>query len=355
MRRPSLINQSARLKRRWILVAPLLRKGIPDIQQLDRLHLFELLKSRAFGRSYSCHRLDSTISHSSSPNPDCALECLPNEILDIILEDKTLNRRDLVALGLCSSRLWKHLLRICSQTLEVGILGDTPLFCTTTSLPGPPLRILELYPQTKTTKRTVGSMLSQLTCPLAPSKGWCLRTFSKGSDMLEEEEIASWIKLFHSIQNHGLNGRVLQELEASLRVAAREQKLCKGDKWFLRNIRTKEYVRAEVSSAAENDGNEIARDDGRGEGQNDEDVSAALSVTVVTAPWLHLERGLCDMVICRSNAWDSQMKEGIWTGHEFDIMEEETWLELDTAEWQDATEAFIKISARHKPKEAAEN
>lgn len=176
--------------------------------------------------------------------------------------------------------------------------------------------------------------------------------------ILDDGAVSSWENVLDSIENHGLGFLTLQRLESNLRHVAQEQGIGEaGQKWFLRNLGSREYVRLEASlepDESARDSSETGVTDTLGVAVVDDaklasqwTSSRALVATVVSAPWLSLDTGLFFMTLFPTpdRQHGRAPREAEWSGHEFDIVSEKQWQCLEHGEWADAT-SKMKTASR---------
>lgn len=235
----------------------------------------------------------------------------------------------------------------------MGVLSGTPLFSIGNYLRDFPTRAHELFPEIKGLEKRLAKAKSRRL----PAREWLARVLFRSDWLLDKGPVRSWKSTLDSIKDHGLDAFILQQLESSLRQVAQEHDIGKaGQKWFLRNLRTKEYVRLEASPKPDESARRNSQLGIRGRFKaavSDEDEavnqgasSQALVATVVSAPWLTLDTGLLSMTLYpkRRGELDEEHGEGEWAGHEFDIVSEEQWQSLEHGEWTDGTEKMTSIN-----------
>ncbi|KAJ4150834.1 hypothetical protein LMH87_011565 [Akanthomyces muscarius] len=335
---PPGVDQTERSPQRFYILAPKLQKCIRNLQYLDRFYLFDLLQSRSLLRSSSGDSVAISRAHAQNAVTHSPLERLPSELLGLIFSDEGLECRDMLALGLSSAFLWQHFLRNCAKRSDVGVLSGTPLFSIGNYLRRFPTRVPELFPEVNDLK----SRLAEAGSRRLPAREWLVGVVSWGGRILEDGVVHSWKNTLDSIKNHGLGVATLQRLESDLRHVAQEQGIGEpGQKWFLRNLRAKEYVRLEASLEPDESARDIS--EFAGQGAN----SRALVATVVSAPWLSLDTGLFFMTLFPKpdREHDQIPGEAEWAGHEFDIVSEKQWQSLDHGEWADATDK-MRVASR---------
>ncbi|KAJ6789575.1 hypothetical protein PWT90_08494 [Aphanocladium album] len=329
---------------------------VNEIEHLDRLHLFELLQSRSFQYSSSMDSAANFAQQSTAARKSL-VERLPSELLSLIFKCEMFSQRDMLAFGLSSTYLWQHFLHASVGRSDVGALSRTPFFCIGNYLEKFPKRLRELYPRLKDNESWPPRGVSARFAGLRPARQWLYNTLDSSDVLLDEGALHTWVNILSSITNHGIDSCVMQKIERSLRHAAKERDVgAVGQKWFLRNLKTSEYVRLEASVEPDETGNDRydwspedesgAAKIARGDEVARQADGRELVATVESAPWLSLDTGLFFLTMYPMSRTEDEedSRESPWVGHEFDILSEEQWQDFEHGEWTDATDKMIDAS-----------
>lgn len=350
---PPGVDQTERSPQTWHILTPKTRKYIRGVECLDRLYLFELLHCPS-PLPLSGRDAASPIVPSKSNTTPSSLERLPSELLSLIFTNEELEHRDMAALGLSSTHLWLHFLSACQGKSNMGALSRTPFFCIGNYLTHFPKRACELFPELKDEKRPRQRPGLPIRYWTAAARRWLQGMTYDSESLLEEGVLNNWVSVLGSVKDHGIGPATMQQLERSLCLATQEHGPGEvGEKWFLRNLHTKEYVRLEATleqNPESKDGKERGFDDDALQAdvaaQDQEAAPRPTVATVESAPWLSLDVGLVFMTMYFRKLYDdgTDFFKGQWNGHEFDILSAEQWKSFEHGEWADATERFKEVS-----------
>ncbi|PPJ55357.1 hypothetical protein CBER1_10078 [Cercospora berteroae] len=282
-----------------------------------------------------CDRVEDVLSQlvsSSTPEtkPLAPIERLPAELLNIILDDPDLDKKDKVALGYCSTTTWMfvktHILADCKRNL-ISWAGQS-LICTGTWLSDLPASIIELSPDyveeqkdwdARRYRRGTGARYGP-----CPARMWNYRTSAESVDvegMDVEEEWMSALETWASLCGEEVGPKVL---EANLRQALRYDSGLRNEgstSFVLRNLTAREKVLLEVSYP-------------------DEKRKAA-KVVVKGRPDVSLDAGLLTKICWgKSIIRERGHAKGSWAGHRFEIVDVD--MPEDEKNFVDVTKDFVK-------------
>ncbi|KAJ3479647.1 hypothetical protein NLG97_g8270 [Lecanicillium saksenae] len=355
------VDQTERSPQRWHIVAPKVEMCIEDIKSHARLYLFELLQSKSFHRSIDIGSAANLVPPSTTA-PKSTLECLPSEILNLIFSCPELSRCDMMAFGLSSTHLWSHFLRSSVGKSDTGMLSGTPLFCIGNYLRSYPKILSELYTDLDDDWMMPLQGVPGRFIPVRAARAWLRETLFESTVLLDDGVFHSWINILHSIKDHGIGYSAMHNIESCLRGMAGEQGVGEaGQKWFLRNLKTHEYVRLEASVEPDETGQDRydsspedepgAAKITRGEAMTHLVDSRPLVATVESAPWLSLDTGLFFMTMYPNMRTEDgeDGRESPWVGHEFDILSGTQWQSFERDNWTDATAMMIDASVELRP------
>ncbi|KAJ7199677.1 hypothetical protein GGX14DRAFT_334835, partial [Mycena pura] len=253
------------------------------------------------------------------------LEALATELVDMITTRLSVD--DQMALALCSTTLWCHVLyQVHAAYFQAqASWAGTPMICTSTYLIDLPDAILKVVPevseQTKAWDLRIAN--ARPMYGMAPARSWnwgAYSSFAKLEDIpgLEAQYGAAFDK--HAAAS-GIPRHIQGLLKPALNKVSVERK-----HWKLRNLNAREIVRFQVTAT---------------------DASGGVRTSVNGCSWLTL-----DFVLIARICWtrppyrypgDSevspaveQMNRGVWAGHCFDVVEDLDGM-ADGEGWKDVT------------------
>lgn len=253
-----------------------------------------------------------------------AFECIPVELLKLIIEDTELEKGDIVALGLCSSTLWKHVVDHvgASQHKESAPWAGAELAILGNYLTELPKTLNEHNLALRSVKITIKGQM-----PLARKFYWSAK------DQYEDEQNApldTWVSAMR-LQYH--KAQIPPRCWAHMEGEISYDKLYpsigpRGECWVLRNTTTQEYVRLQAGPG--------------GASADDSDDSEA--------NW----RRIVDVLLMRicwtsdgyysyypdAAAGETNINPGSWAGHCFDIVMLGAPLSRRDG-WQDITKDIV--------------
>ncbi|KAK4627312.1 hypothetical protein CLAFUW4_05149 [Fulvia fulva] len=355
---PPGVDQTERSLQQWALLTPRLEQIInlpyPRGYSERKIHSPASYVSNSW--SFSAFQMLSGVAVDRYI-PECLatariatqlslVESLPAELLMSILEHD-LAREDIMAVGLCSSTLWTHVLNHIARDLRdtVSNWAGTPLICAGTYLKDLPPALQEFVPGyaeqqrvylDRTLNRRKGMPMLRNKMPPARRYNWDARSsFEHVPD--RQHAVHSWMMIFCHVCNE--EEPMKTALTSSLRRALRWRQHDQGGAWLLRNLTSKEFVALDV------------KDDG----------VHHIEATVKAEAWLSLDRALLQR-ICWSrfspDLFEDQCEDerevqerchrGVWAGHCFDVVRE---AKVSTEEWIDVREVLIEeAKAAQAPK-----
>jgi hypothetical protein len=159
---PPGVDQTTRTSERWTLLAPALEEKYDITPDLEDEHAYRPDISKFLRKDFSWVAFEklaqhirngekalsllSGLSHSNTNHHSSPLECLPVELIRIIISNPILEPVDVVSLGLTSQLLWAHVLQHIAARCSKGPWADTPLVCTGTWTMSVPPAIHDLRP-----------------------------------------------------------------------------------------------------------------------------------------------------------------------------------------------------------------
>lgn len=333
---PPDIDQTGWLPRhlqQWNILAPRIRRSYPiSVLVADRGRsriLFnsenpwdawsKLVSPTNLGLKYPCFQAQQQTGKLS------ALECLPPELITLILDELLLEKRDIVSLGLASTTLWMHILRHVWRDVsremaplagvEIACIGshvvDLPNGFVKENLVAPTVSICDCD-RTSEAAKINWAAVSTYT-PIEPSAGDAWRAALEA----------------HHASDANIPVVTFRRLRSELASTCSTSRCCpRGTPWVLRNLTTKEYVRCRPPRAA-----------------------PAKSRAYVDHPDVRLS--IDDVLLkCISwtraapSKWDKEslyLHHGMWAGHCFDIvpLRQQSKLNVND-EWKDRTYEVVR-------------
>ncbi|KAJ7199704.1 hypothetical protein GGX14DRAFT_467865 [Mycena pura] len=342
---PPGTDQTERGPPLWTLLAPKLQQQQPlpgsDVQ--DRLFYQQPspqeflrlgLQFNAFAKlarvamSLADARIPALPSALDKPTPaPSPLEALAAELVDMITTRLSVD--DQMALALCSTTLWCHVLyQVHAAYFQVQApWAGTPVICTSTYLIDLPDAILKVVPevseQTKARDERIPTTRPRRRPRMAIARSWnwgAYSSFAKLEDIpsLEAQYGAAFDK-------HAAASGIPRHIQGLLRPVLNKISV-ERKHWKLRNLDAREIVRFQVTAT---------------------DASGGVR-TSVNGPcsWLTL-----DFVLIARICWTrppyrypgsevspavEQMNRGVWAGHCFDVVEDLDGM-ADGEGWNDVT------------------
>ena len=271
------------------------------------------------------------------------LERMPTELLTLIIESDTLEKEDVIALGLSSPSLWQHAVqqvrKACYQIAAPW--ANTPIACTGTYLtslppvferdnpdPGRSPRIIS-----QITQNGIRSQFSYIDRMCWARKfNWAAVSEHRKAESPSHESSA-WTRALHKhLATVKVSAPAVRQMEEDI---SYEQLFASTDSnWLLRNLTAHEFVRCKAPM-----GGKMAH------------------VDHPDSEWIRIDDVLM-MRICwsRITRWASaeeQLPEawkfGPWAGHSFEIVpqQEQTGLTAgEGREWRDVTLEVVKQARR---------
>ncbi|KAH7018167.1 uncharacterized protein B0I36DRAFT_335431 [Microdochium trichocladiopsis] len=265
----------------------------------------------------------SSVTTSSSviqplAETQCHFDTCPPEILSLITAFLSTEPESLIALALCSRRLWHHvvagdLFRLGGSS-RAGIWAGQPLICTSTWLTGLPDSVLAHCPQLvadmeewNARSDPQGQVLVGirngrgryralgLIRGMNPVRRWNWNAYGQWKDVGEcNNPQRIFVEAYEKhIRSELSDGRIGRRLACSLRGALARAldplEMSSAESWILRNLDTREYVRFVVSGSDDTgthkdaekaklpltpDSSDIAGDDGAHNDDDNDDSEA---------------------------------------------------------------------------------
>jgi hypothetical protein len=334
---PPHVDQTCRSAQRWHILSPRLKqrqnlylKGkyhdiTPRELLFDQDESWDAWSALAKPVDFGLHSCTSSLPEPSYRAKTIAssqsnLECMPAELLKMVFDDETLEKRDIVALGLCSRSLWQHMLKHVESAYRktAAPWAGTEIACTGTYLTDLP----ESFEKDNLAMDSVTDRGGPTRMVPARRFNWSAWTeFAQPEDNQQDAWCSalcvhrsaaaipdsSWPKLEEDILCGNLFPKVFPNLSPE------------SPGWVLRNQTTKEYVC--ICASSERKGQYV----------------------VPNAQWLRLD----DVLIMRT-CWtlttrfppdlerSIDLNRGRWAGHCFDVVLVEASL-AEADGWKDIT------------------
>lgn len=257
-----------------------------------------------------------------------SLECMPAELLARVFGDETLEKWDIVALGLCSQSLWQHMLRHVESVYRKSAApwAGVEIACTGTCLTELP----ESFERDNLAMDSVISKDGPAQMFLARRFNWSAWNEFKQPETNQQDAWRSalhvhrtgaaipnsrWPKLEEDISCSNLFPQILPNLYPNLSP--------ESPSWILRNLTTKEYVRL------------------------CENPYRKREYIVPGLPWLRLDDVLMMRICWTLNPGppmylqiDSGLYRGKWAGHCFEVVMVED-ASTEAGVWTDVTRELV--------------
>lgn len=347
---PPGVDQTTRSRQQWHILAPLLRQQYDITDDCARgsyatnlkfflngnytWNAFDKLAVRTLPDAGDVESWMSKLSQTSTHSRPSPIESLPNELFAMIFDDEVLDRSDRIALGLCSTILWRHCLCHVQAAFSKPTWSKTPIICTGTYLDDLPDKIHEIEPSLKRPADSWQAQFHGYGFPgrtgMAPARQWNWKMISESQDTSVDDPDA-WISDFDAVAYNKKNDIPLANkkiLRQSLGHALSVSKPKPASHWLLRNHDTQEYVclRGTRNPAME------------------------LHLHVKGVSWLSLDKALI-LRICWSMIQScylplqEKILRGQWAGHRFDVVCADTSnRELCAEEWKDVTAEIVTMA-----------
>ena len=354
-----------RLRATWCLLAPLLEQKYQNhienmTEYLDSVDTFGIFERLAHLGVPECRRppLGATEGLGGARTTNLsALESLPNELLDAIMDDDTtLSLQDIVNLGVCSKRLWIRLLHHVREDMRKSNASwsNTPLICPFLYLRDFPPAMNKLFPDVKAQQDAFDGhpWSSPSRHEQEPTYLWVKRAFETFESVEQiDDRRRHWLRAISSpLITRTTPLWTFQMLKSGLEDALRLNAPLPGEKWVLRNLTANEYVRLEVA-----DGTDVATDTEAADSTD----RAIVAYVETAAPWLNLDVALLLRIFWYREGARTQpgtttaryavrmsniFKRGAWAGHCFDVVR---CSELLPDTWKDSTDSVVSQARDH--------
>ncbi|KAM0429627.1 hypothetical protein ACHAPT_006232 [Fusarium lateritium] len=258
--------------------------------------------------------------------PSSRLERLPPELIDMILGP--LGASGMVALGLCSRTLWRHVTSLAQSHYRISAndpsWAGVPLICTSSFIDDLPETLHGLYPEV-----TEAWSVDENDDRINPSNTWRQRMLQCSAEASKDPN--GYLVAFDSYIT--ISG-IPKELHTLLKASLDRIHYTEGTRWRLRNLTTKEYV--SMGLVLEN---------------NNRD---RMTLALQTHRWATV-----DAILLWYICWTSLLGEkaipidnssarlesllqrrGPWAGHSFDIIQEGG----PDPGWKDVTGIFVRYA-----------
>ena len=333
---PPGTDQTERGAQQWQILAPRIKK----VWRLEENRIFSdySFERGVFQEERSCDlwfklaRSARVSCNSCAPPTACRssslavsrLESLPAELLALILQQSSLEKSDILALGLTSELLWLHVLqhikKICRRA--VAPLAGVEIACTGTYLTDLPKPFVkdDLF------KSSVRQTFRRGMCE-ARRINWAAREEYNAIDENPEE---TWRTAFeaHNLTTAGIPGSVAMKMAGQFACTCSMPGGSDPDAlWALRNLTTKEFVRCRPGTAFKGKHGYVDHPD---------------------MPQLRVDDVLL-LRICwtkfhpRRDSKVLRFRCGAWAGHCFDIVPIEEASTVPRADgWKDRTDEVVR-------------
>ena len=333
---PPGVDQTTRSPQRWQII-------VPRLKQKHRLSLSSPLRATRFSfdesgawdawsklaRPAACtHQTFSKGKHTSR-GPVSRLECIPAELLAMILSCPELSTHDIIALGMASETLWSHTIHYIDRDYRhspsVGPWAGSEIACTGTYL----TKLPPSFDKDDLARNSVSITDGGHMCTARKINWAAFRQFiSPGKD--DEQGWRAAFNITATNQTSIPKTRLAQMSEDLLCVASTIGSSPADAPWILRNLTTKEFVRCLPRANSQGQRGYVDHPEFKGLHVND--------VLTMRICWTHSYglRTAPHLNIC-----------GQWAGHSFDIVAlDENRSALGEA-WVDVTDAIVEEARKH--------
>jgi len=331
---------------RWTLLAPKLeqQQSLPMVNPRDRdffrpggspeSFLQHEMSFDAFTKLFKPHTLSPSPASArqsprlKAPTSSSRLESIPSEMIRNVIADLDLD--DLVALGLCSQRLWAHVVPQIHRHYRngYGTWARTPIVCTGTYLEDLPQAVFDILPEVEARFKEWNPNASRYR-NMSPARRWnwtAVRDFTQVPPPEDDEQY----KVRQTFEKLVQASNIPSTLHAPMRDAL--DKL-HPDLWpnhtllFLRNHTTRHFVRMRLTS----------------DPQHKAVVEGSDRLTLDAL----LIRRICwslpnDMRPHPVLTPEASLKRGEWAGHAFDLVDEPSFEERE--KWEDITATVAEVA-----------
>ncbi|CAJ2502407.1 Uu.00g098010.m01.CDS01 [Anthostomella pinea] len=346
---PPGVDQTTRTPQQWHILLPLLhrrqalvalnkgpfhRHGTPKDYVESDLGFDAFNKLAPFDNEVTSAKASAALNTVTVRSPSTfklsPLESLPAELLANILADSELGPYDVLALGVCSSTLWSHVLFHVQQVRHRTAVpfANTPFLCSGTWLTELPPALYELFPR-ETSVEKVYRLRTRRWFGPCPARRWNWGAVSSYGAVQADDPRSVWMTAFEALAVDNLDVFCQYGLRRSLEALFEPADIRQEKDWVLRDLTAKESVRLELAGSAGSQG---------------------VKVHVEKVPSLSLDNALM-LRICRGGAagpgWSGESQKyrdlvsGKWAGHCFDVVQRDDE-SLESAGYEDVTEQIAK-------------
>ena len=344
---PPGVDQTCRSQQRWQLLAPKLQEQLDlsaDFQHPKRYgtspqhfmlgdftwDAFERLVTKSV-RHHDSHTLLTKVLSASRVHGQSVLENLPPELLTMIIESPHLDKKDVLALALCSQTLWSIVVDYIKHREAQELWAGTPLILTGTYLTDFAPAIHNIFPDLRVQeaewlKRSRGR--GSYGGGMCPARRWNWGAVSEYEDVTSPKQ--DWLDSLDALSSTSQVGttalaHLRQDLNETLRPVWAKGNDTVTD-WVLRNLTTHEYI--------------ALKRDHRYKVEK-------MYFHVKGSPWLSLDKALV-LRICWGDVPGNNcsIARGGWAGHRFDVVPcvEAEW----NGEWADVTMEILREAKAFK-------
>lgn len=300
----------------------------PTAKLCHRLNLDPVTCFETFGAFRKLYRpAERDLLPPAYTCPSSRLERMPPELIDMILEP--LGASGMVALGLCSRTLWRHVTSMVRSVYRTSASDPSwagiPLICASSFVDDLPESLQDLYPEVK--EAWVADENDGRTNPSDTWRKRMLQCSVEGSKNDRNIYLDAFDKYIP------MSG-IPKELHTSLKASIDRITYVEGSRWQLRNLTTKEYV--SLGLVLENNNRErmtLALENHRWA-----TVDAILLWYICWTSLLGKKAIPDNNSAVRLNRLFQ--RRGPWAGHCFDIIQEKD----PTSEWRDVTGIFVRYA-----------
>ncbi|UPL02529.1 hypothetical protein LCI18_013463 [Fusarium solani-melongenae] len=300
----------------------------PTAKLCHKLNLDPVTCFETFGAFRKLYRpAERNLSPLTYICPSSHLERLPPELIDMIL--KPLGASGMVALGLCSRTLWRHVTSMVRSVYRTSASDPSwagiPLICASSYIDDLPENLHELCPEVNE-PWTIDENDDRIN----PCDTWrkrmlqCSVEASKNNRNIYLEAFDKYITM----------SRIPTQLHTLLKASIDRIPYVEGTRWQLRNLTTKEYVSLDLVL----------------ENNNRDRMTLALEnhrwATVdAILLWYICWTSLLGAKVVRADSSTTTLerlfqRRGPWAGHCFDIIQEK---DPDPG-WEDVTSIFVRYA-----------
>ncbi|KAJ4329087.1 hypothetical protein N0V84_000446 [Fusarium piperis] len=302
----------------------------PTAKLCHRLNLDPVTCFETFGAFRKLYRpAERDFSPLAYTYPSSYLERLPPELIDMILEP--LGASGMVALGLCSRALWRHVTSMVRSAYRTSASDPSPswagipLICASSFIDDLPESLHDLYPEVNE-----AWVVDENDDRINPSDTWRKRMLQCSVEASKKDRNI----YLEAFDKHIPMSGIPKELHTSLKASIDRIPYVEGTRWQLRNLTTREYI--SLNLVLENNNRE------------------RMTLALANHRWATVDAILL-WYICWTSLLGGKVipgdsstvrldrlfqRRGPWAGHCFDIIQEKDL----NSRWKDVTSIFVRYA-----------